>query len=56
MKTFSLNSKQLFFSWLLFTKEGRVSALPFFICPPQNVSRASCLGLRSWFSGKGEKK
>ena len=56
MKTFSLNSKQLFFSRLLFTKEGRVSALPFFIRPPQNVKQASRLGLRSHFSEREKKK
>lgn len=54
MKTFSLNSKQLFFSQLLFTEEGSVSALSFSILPPQNVNQALCLGLGSYFSEKKE--
>lgn len=56
MKTFSLNSKQLFFSQLLFTKEGRVSALPFFVHPPQNINQPSDLRLRSHFSKRKKKK
>lgn len=55
-KTFSLNSKQLFFSQLLFIEEGRVSALPFFIRAPQNVNHGSRLGSGSHFSEGRQKK
>lgn len=52
MKTFSLNSKQLFFSRLLFTEAGSVSVLSCFILPPQNVNQALCLGLEVNFQKK----